>query len=163
MKNLKKITILLFATLLWVSCASNDDNPDGSEGGEFLTAKVNGTNFSSFEDSIGASIGTGGAGDVLAVQGSNTGGDYIRINLTSYTGIGTYTIGNSITNVSSIAYGSVTPLGAWTSTFDIGNGSVEITDDNSDFVEGTFSFTGINNSDNTTKNVTEGKFKAKKQ
>lgn len=161
MKTLKKLSILLFATLLWVGCTDDSNNPSG--GDEFLTAKVDGADFSSFEDSIGASIGTGGAGDVLAVQGSNNSGDYIRINITSYTGVGTYTTGDAITNVSSLSYGSVTPLAAWTTTFDIGNGTVEITEDSATHVKGTFSFTGLNSSDSTNKTITQGEFSAKKQ
>lgn len=161
MKTLKKLSILLFATFLWIGCASDDNNPTG--GNEFLTAKVDGTDFSSFEDSIGASIGTGGTGDVLAVQGSNNSGDYIRINITSYTGVGIYTTGDVITNVNSLSYGSVTPLAAWTTTFDIGNGTIEITEDSATHIKGTFSFTGFNANDSTNKTITQGEFSAEKQ
>lgn len=163
MKTLKRISILLFATILWVSCSSDDDNPDAGSDGEFLTAKVDGADFSSFEDSIGASIGTGGAGDVLAVQGSNTSGDYIRINIVGYNGVGTYVTGDNISNTSSAGYGTVQPIAAWNSTFDIGSGTIEITEDTSTYVKGTFSFSGLNAADSSTKSITQGEFRANKQ
>lgn len=162
MKTLKQITVLLFVAFLSVSCSENDEN-NPTSGDEFFTAKVDGVDFSSFEDAIGASIGTGGSGDVLAVQGSNSVGDYIRLNISGYTGVGTYTTGDNLSNVSSASYGTISPVAAWTSTFDIGSGSIEITEDTDTLVKGTFTFTGLNASDNSTKSITQGEFSALKQ
>lgn len=162
MKALKQISILLFTALMMISCSSDDNNPTGANGEEFLTAKVDGADFSSFADAIAATIGSGGTGDVLAVQGSNTSGDFIRLNIVNYNGVGTYTTGDNISNTSSVSYGTVQPIANWISTFDVGSGTVEITEDTDTYVKGTFSFTGLNSSDSTTKTITEGEFKADK-
>jgi len=47
------------------------------------------------------------------------------------------------------------------STFDIGSGTITITEDDDNHVKGTFSFTGVGQS--TSKQITEGKFNAPKQ
>lgn len=155
MKNLKKIGVLLFLTLL-ISCGgSDDDNPTG--GDAFLTAKVAGVDFASMEVSVGASV----TSSVLAVQGSNANGDYIRLTAVNYNGVGTYKTGNSISSTNSAMYGSINPIAAWTSTFNIGEGTIEVTEDNSTHVKGTFSFVGVNDSKGN-KTITEGKFSAPK-
>ena len=47
-----------------------------------------------------------------------------------------------------------------TSITGITPGSIEITSDDGNTVEGTFTFEGYNASDKSTKNITAGKFKA---
>ena len=62
-----------------------------------------------------------------------------------------------------IQYGTVNPVAAWVSTFNLGNGTIEVTEETSTTISGTFSFTGINSSaGNSSKTVTEGKFSAPK-
>jgi len=167
MKTIKKTMylVMVFATVFFTACSSDDDNGgDGEDGGggsgsEFLTAKVNGTNFEAAQSPaviVAASVNN----DVLAVHGGKNDGETIRISIFNYDGVGTYYTGDNITNVNSLMYLTLTPSATWTSTFDIGSGTIEITSDNGTTVEGTFSFEGFNAQDSTTKNITNGSFKA---
>ena len=158
MKNLKNLFLLAFVTLL-CSCSDATDEDLGLSGEGTFTAKVDGTDFASLKATVGATVTNG----VAAIQGSNAGGEYIRVNIMNYTGVCTYKTGDALTNVNSIQYGTVNPIAAWISTFDIGNGTIEITEDTSTTISGTFIFTGLNSNDNnSSKMVTEGKFSAPK-
>ena len=65
-----------------------------------------------------------------------------------------------------IQYVTISPVGGWLSngvTALVGGltpGTIEITSDDGTTVEGTFSFDGYNGQDQTTKVITDGKFKA---
>ncbi|WP_159946882.1 hypothetical protein [Polaribacter septentrionalilitoris] len=156
MKNLKKLMLFLFVAVL-TSCSNSSDEDLGLSGEGTLTAKVDGQTWSSLKATVGAVVSSG----VLAVQGSTSNGEYIRINITNYTGVGTYKTGDNLTNVNSISYGTIDPIASWMSTFNIGSGTIEITEDTATTVTGTF--TGINASaNNSTKTVTEGSFSAPK-
>ncbi|MGJ8743009.1 DUF6252 family protein [Polaribacter sp.] len=158
MKNLKNLLLLTFVTMLF-SCSNASDEDLGLSGEGTLSAKVEGTDWTSLKATVGATVTT----DVAAIQGSTSDGEYIRINIFNYAGVGTYVTGNALTNSSSISYGTINPIAAWMSTFDFGNGTIKITEDTATTISGTFSFTGINASaGNSTKAVTEGKFSAPK-
>lgn len=155
MKNLKRISILICLSLI-ISCGeSDDDNPTG--GDAFLTAKVADVDFASMEISVGASV----TNTILAVQGSNANGDYIRLTIASYKGVGTYKTGDHISNTNSAMYGTIKPIAAWVSTFDVGNGTIEVTEDNATYVKGTFSFLG-HNGNTDKKEIMNGQFSAPK-
>jgi hypothetical protein len=158
MKTLK--TILAFVCLsMIISCSDATDDDLGISGEGSLSATVDGTTFTSLRAAVGATTTSG----VAVIQGSNSGGQFIRINITNYTGVGTYSTGNAISNTNSISYGTVNPVATWMSTFNIGNGTIEITEDTATTISGTFSFTGINASDNnSTKTITNGTFSAPK-
>ncbi|MCG1037520.1 DUF6252 family protein [Polaribacter sargassicola] len=156
MKNLKIITLLIFvATLLACSDASDEDL--GTTGEGILTAKVDGEDFSSLKVAVVAVV----SNNVVNVQGSNSNGDYIRFSILNYSGPGVYKTGDAITNVNTIQYGTVNPIVAWISTFTSGSGTIEITEETSSTVSGTFYFTGIND-DYASKVITEGVFSAPK-
>lgn len=156
MKNLKNL-LFLFCLSAIVSCSGLTDDDIGVSGEGTFTAKVDGTAFTSLSVSVSAAITNG----VAVVQGSNSAGEYIRINISNYNGVGTYKTGDAISNTNSLMYGTVNPIASWMSTFDLGNGTIEVTEDTGTSISGTFSFTGINaNAGNTTKTVTEGKFNA---
>ncbi|MCI2229722.1 DUF6252 family protein [Polaribacter sp. MSW13] len=158
MKNLKTLTLFIFAAILF-SCSDSTDEELGLTGEGSLTAKIDGNDFASLKSTVAATV----SNQVAAIQGSTSGGDYIRINIMNYTGVGTYNTGDAITNVNSISYGTISPITTWMSTFNIGNGTIKITEDTSTTMSGTFSFTGINsNAGNSTKTVTEGEFSAPK-
>lgn len=158
MKNLKSF-LLLVCISVFVSCSDATDEDLGLSGEGTFTAKVDGADFASLKATVGASVASGTA----SIQGSNSGGEYIRITIMNYNGTGTYKTGDAITNASSIQYGTVDPVAAWVSTFNLGNGTIEVTEETSTTITGTFSFTGINSSaGNSTKTVTEGKFSAPK-
>lgn len=171
MKLIKKITyvMFLFAAVAFTACSSDDDgdNNNGGNGNgngdgnasEFLTAKIDGTDFEAAQDPaviVAASIGNG----VLSIQGGQNDGQTIRATINGYDGPGTYTTGDNLANVNQLMYVTLTPVATWMSTFNIGSGTLVVTSDDGEVVEGTFSFEGFNAEDNTTKNITEGSFKA---
>ena len=167
MKTIKKtiyVTFLCLSVIL-ASCSSSDDNNDGDNnddgggnGTEFLTAKVDGSNFEAAQSPaviVGATSGNG----LMTFQGGTNEGKTIRGSVFNYDGVGTYTTGDNITNVNSLMYITL-PNNAWSSTFDIGSGIITITSDDGSTIEGTFSFEGYNADNQTTKTITEGSFKA---
>lgn len=159
MKNLKKLMLFLFVAVL-TSCSNSSDEELGITGEGILTAKVDGQTWSSLKATVGATV----SNNVLAVQGSTSNGEYIRFNIMNYTGVGTYKTGDNLSNANSISYGTIDPIVAWVSTFNLGSGTIEITEDTATTVTGTFSFSGINSSaNNSTKTVTEGTFSAPKK
>ena len=158
MKNLKKVFLLMCLSVFVISCSDATDEDLGTNGEGTFTANVAGTDFESLKVTVGAQVTNG----VAAIQGSNSQGNYIRINIASYTGVGTYKTGNALSNLNSISYGTISPVAMWMSTFDIGSGTIEITEDTDSTISGTFSFTGFNASDSSTKNITNGSFSAPK-
>lgn len=158
MKNLK-LFLLLVCVSVFVSCSDADDDDLGLSGEGTFTAKVDGADFASLKATVGASI----TSNTASIQGSNAGGEYIRISIMNYSGVGTYKTGDAVNNTNIIQYGTVNPVAAWVSTFNLGNGTIEVTEETSTTISGTFSFTGINSSaGNSSKTVTEGKFSAPK-
>ena len=165
MKIIKNLNypLLIVAVILFTSCSknNNDDNENNNSNGtgEYLTAKIDGTNFEAAQSPaviVSATISNG----VFIVQGGNNEGDTIRATIYEYNGTGTYTTGDNINNTSSLSFITL-PANSWMSTFDIGSGTLNVTLDDGEYVEGTFSFEGYNAADQTTKNVTNGKFRAK--
>ncbi len=153
----------------FTSCSSDDDNGGGNGGGdEFLTATVDGSNYAAAQ-SPSVIVGAQSTNGILSVQGGTNTGNTISMAISSYTGVGTYTTGDNITNSNFIQY--LTISGTTPSTWASGLGSaalgtimagtIEVTSDDGTTVEGTFSFDGYNAGDMTTKVVTNGEFKAK--
>lgn len=169
MKALKNsmYVLFLFAAVAFTACSNSDDdagdnNNNGGNGNgaaEFLTAKVDGADFEAAQDPaviVAATVANG----VLAVQGGQNDGQTIRATINGYDGPGTYETGNNIANPNSLMYVTISPVASWMSTFDIGSGTLTVTSDDGETIEGTFSFEGYNAEDMTTKNITEGSFKA---
>lgn len=157
MKNLKKLVALMCLTIVF-SCSNSTDEDLGLTGEGSLMAKIDGSDFASLKVAVSAVVSNG----VLAVQGSNAAGEYIRINIANYNGVGVYKTGNALSNTNSISYGTIDPVATWMSTFNIGSGTIEITEETSTSVVGTFSFEGVNTG-TTNKTVTAGEFNAPKQ
>lgn len=152
MKTIFKLSILIAFVTLFIAC-TDDDPTTGSNSGSSLTAKVDGQDFASMEASASAIITNG----VLALQGSDASGNFIRMNIMSYNGAGTYKSGDALSNTNSMSYGTVSPVQAWTSTFNIGSGTLTVTSDDGSTIEGTFTFDGVDGS--STKSITNGKFR----
>jgi hypothetical protein len=154
-----KILVFFLSVSMFVSCSDSSDEDLGIDAEGSLTAKVDGNDFASLSVAVGATVSNG----VAAIQGSNSVGEYIRINIFNYSGVGTYVTGDALTNTNSIQYGTIDPVAAWVSTFDLGSGTIEVTGETDTTITGTFSFTGINSNDSSSKTVTEGQFSATKQ
>jgi hypothetical protein len=168
MKTFKKSAylVMLCVAVMFTACKSDDNNNEeeggqggGSNGTEFLTAKVDGVDFEAAQDPaviVSAAVNN----NVMAFQGGKNNGETIRGTLNDYSGVGTYRTGNDISNVNSLTFLTLTPVAAWTSTFNIGSGTIEVTSDDGSIIEGTFAFEGFNGADQTTKTITQGNFKA---
>jgi hypothetical protein len=150
---------------------SDDDGGDqgqqGGAGGESFTASINGSDFAAstdFETLISAQMTNG----VLVAQGSTNSGNFINFSIINYSGTGTYTSGDNLTNSNSMQYGEVngTAVSSWGSNLEtsaVGGltpGEIIITSDANGVVEGTFSFEGYNAADMSSKMITSGRFKA---
>ncbi len=163
MKTLKKLTylVVMISLITFTSCSKNNDNNDDNNSGgeEYLTAKIDGANYEAAQSPaviVSATISSG----IFVLTGGNNNGDTVRATINGYTGTGTYTTGDNINNTNSLSYITL-PANSWISTFDIGTGTLNITLEDGEYVEGTFSFEGYNAMDQTTKNITNGKFRAK--
>ncbi len=156
MKTLKNVVLLMCLCTIF-SCSDATDEDLGISGEGSFTAKVDGVDFTSLSATVGATVNS----QVAAIQGSKSDGEYIRINIMNYAGVGTYQTGNSLTNTSMMSYGTVSPISTWTSTFNLGTGTVEITEETDSTISGTFSFTGVQDGF-ANKTITEGTFNAPK-
>ena len=152
----------------FTSCSSDDNNDEGNNGDEFLTATIDGASYEAAQ-SPAVIVGAQSVNGVLAVQGGTNTGNTISMAISNYTGVGTYTTGDSVMSSNFIQYLTIsgTTPNTWASslaTAALGTlmaGTIEITSDDGTTVEGTFTFEGYNASDMTTKMVTNGEFKAK--
>ena len=155
MKNLIKLSFVCGLVLLLGSC-NKDDNSSATGGGS-MTAKVDGSSYTA-SLAVQASISSTSP-KVLSIGGTGAGGQ-INITIGNYTGAATYTIGSG--NPSNMAAYTITtsPFTSHTATAVLGSGTVTVSSESGGKVQGTFSFTGVNNSvtPNTTKVITDGSF-----
>lgn len=166
MKILKNVALILMVSLAFTACKSDDDNKNPSGGSEEYTAKIDGSNFAASTD-IESLIGGQLTNGVLVAQGSTNSGDFITFSIIDYDGVGTYTTGDDLQNSNGIMYGELNGQAAsiWGSNLassavgGLTPGEINITAQDDDGAEGTFSFEGYNAQDMTTKMVTQGKFK----
>lgn len=163
MKILQKISLLFLLALSIVSCSKNNDDENTSSGGDFFTAKVDGTDWSAFTGPPDTVAWNEAHTGLIVLQGSDANGTAITMNIMNYNGTGTY----DFTKAGFIQY-VIAPTqsnsGSWVCNTASGTtGSVTITSDDGTTLEGTVSFTGLNPQDNSRKVITEGKFKATKQ
>ena len=157
---------LVCLALIFTGCNKSDDAEEiigggggaGGGGSEFLIATVDGSSFEAAQ-SPAVIVAATTSNNVLTLHGGTNEGNTIRATINGYTGVGTYTTGDGISNVNSLSYLTL-PANIWMSTFDIGSGIIEVTSDDGTTVEGTFSFEGFNAQDQSTKNISGGSFMA---
>ncbi len=151
-----KTVLFLLLTVTLISCAKDDSPENENDSNFYLTAKIDGVYFT--KENVLASV----VPDETAFYSIGAvGGDFsIGLTLNSPISVGTFTpaVGETIT----LFYQEISPYAVWAASEDGGSGTITITENNATYVAGTFSFTGVNPLDNTTKQITEGKFKAKK-
>jgi len=168
MRKLNQMMLLVMTIVLvtFTSCSSDDDNGGGS-GDEFLTATIDGSSYAAAQ-SPAVIVGAQSTNGILAVQGGTNEGNTISMAISNYSGVGTYTTGDNISNNNFIQYLTISGTTPTTWASGLGSaaaggimpGTIEVTSDDGTTVEGTFSFDGYNAADMTTKVVTNGKFKA---
>ncbi len=153
--------LLLFAVLTLAACSKDDDGGSNNTSGT-LTAEIDGQNYSA---TVGISASV--SGTTLVVQGGTDSGETIRLNIgAAYQGVGIYQIGGTTIHFNETGTYIQDPANPSTSTWtSIGSpdnsGEINITSDDGEFVEGTFRFKAFNANDGTTKDIIEGKFRAK--
>jgi len=162
--NIKTFFVLLSFVFAFTSCSDSDDDDNSSGGDEYLTAKIDGTNFSASK-SPATIIGATKSNGILAVQGGDNSGNTISFQIFNYNGAGTYATADALSSTNQIMYITISPVATWsssgvTSITGISPGTIKVISDDGTTVEGTFSFQGYNASDKTTKNISTGKFKA---
>jgi len=157
---MKKLISTLFLIVLILSCADakKNDPDDGSKieqvsNNTFLSAKIDGRTFHidsptyfSMQNII-----------TLAAVGNDK-VQKIRIYINYTKGPGTYTFGEGISNSDNMVY--TNSKGDWLAAKTKGEGTITITEEGG-YLMSTFSFTGVNEEDNSTRQITEGKFKVK--
>lgn len=146
------LSFLIFA----VSC-SKDDSAEDEQEGEYLTATIDGENFTS-----NLSITMTEMIDITSIGGVSSNNQSIMLQL-SKTDPGTYSIGGPNSTSFTIAgYTASTSSGikTWQAPLDqsVSDGQIVVTSSSEDNIKGTFSFTATNTGDNTTVEVTNGKF-----
>ncbi|MGB1308382.1 MAG: DUF6252 family protein [Oceanihabitans sp.] len=173
MKTLKNLFLLLLSISMFTltSCSSDDDG--GSNGGASsgtISAKVDGSNFSSLEISSSATIANNGLN--LIIIGSNSSGKAITLTINGYEGVGTYEISGGNIFVASASYSETdvsNPTNPSTETWqspyeDSILGEINISEETDTKIKGTFSFMCKNTlNDNSIKDITDGSFNLDKQ
>ncbi len=147
-----------------VACKKDDEGGDDPPGGSgTFTAKVDGANYTGLDGTVAAQIQQAGPNELLAVSAGTANSENIQFIIQAFDGVGTYELNfisigtysilpDTSDPTSVIIYTTVTPDGSPA-------GEVNISSFDGDSVQGTFSFTGYRNDDNSqTVSVTEGEF-----
>ena len=162
MKTLKTIVLkttilLLLLTVIISSCSSNDDTSDIlAQSDFFLTAKIDGVDY------VSDFVFVSALADETDIYIISSVGEFSSIGLTLESPISTGTFTPTAEGATVLFYQETDPFVIWGASEDAGSGTITITENNANYIEGTFSFTGVNPADNTTKVVTQGAFKAEK-
>ncbi len=152
----KTVLILLLLTATLTSCSSDDDSSGSEQGDYYLTAKVDGVNYSRDFVTVSASADDTDIYIISAV------GEESSIGLTLESPISTGTFTPAVGGLTVLFYQEINPYALWGATEDGGSGTITITESTATYLKGTFSFTGVNPADDSTKVIAEGKFKAQK-
>ena len=168
MKNyLSTLSVILLGLFIgFTSCSSDDDGgPDANTSAGTISAKIDGNSFQSQQLLSRATQVEVGAATSIILQGTDNSGKGFNLNITGFTGTGTYEIGgvNSIFVIANYVEGNPTnPLATqtWTAPYDNDDlrGTIIFTEATATNVKGTFAFTAKNPNDNSVINVTEGAF-----
>ncbi|MCB0448010.1 MAG: hypothetical protein KDD03_10965 [Gelidibacter sp.] len=166
MRNLKQLMlfIMIGSLVTLSSCSKSDDGGDGGNAAAgTITAKVNGSQFTSLEITSFAQLTTGGGQTTLVMQG-NTQSQAINMIINGYNGVGSYELSDSNVFISAsyIEPDINNPLNSqtWSAPFQNSGvvGEINISEQTSTNIKGTFNFTCKNSNDGSTKNITEGSF-----
>nr|WP_321229063.1 DUF6252 family protein [uncultured Psychroserpens sp.] len=161
MKTLKtmipKTTLVLILIIVMLnSCSSSDDTDASGQSAYYLTAKIDGVNYSREFVTVSALPDETDAYIISAV------GEISSIGLSLESPISTGTFTSSIGDLTVLFYQEINPYAVWASSDDVGSGTITVTENTDTYIKGTFSFTGVNQLDNSIKVITDGNFKAQK-
>lgn len=171
----KILCMMLLLSVFVLSCSkdetkpNNNTNTNNANDNYYFTTKIDGVEWSADMSSKSSYVNTPHPGmlTISAALTQVTSGFFL-INLYNYTGAKTYIVGgagnNSYARYTTGSVGAGT-YSAWKAE-DPGStttGTVTITSDANGVVEGTVVFDGYSEEKKTTKKITEGKFRMKKQ
>jgi len=159
-KKMKKHISTLFLIVLILSCADAKKNSpsDGNKKEQisndtFLSANIDGKTFH-----IDSPVYFSMQNIITLAAVGNDKVEKIRIYINYTKGPATYTFGEGISNSDNMVY--TNSKGDWLAAKTKGEGTITITEEGG-YLVGVFSFTGVNKKDNSTIQITEGKFKVK--
>lgn len=165
MKTIKFLSLFLFASLIITSCKKDDDGGDDSTAAAgTITAKVNGTTFTSIELATTANQVTAQGVTTITIQGSDASGKGIVMIINAFDGVGTYEItdSNVFTSATYLEANVNNPTNSqtWTAPFQDSGvvGQIQISNKTDTNIQGTFNFTAKNSNDQSERNITEGSF-----
>lgn len=155
MKTFSTLLLITFLAINFSSCKKSSNNNNTPANGS-MTAKVDGVSWNA-DLAVQATLNSG----VLAIGGTGSQGQ-INLTIGNYTGPATYTVSISNPSMSMIYTLTSSPFTSYSATAVLGTGTVTVSSLSGGFVEGTFRFSGKNNSSATilTKEITEGTFRA---
>ena len=155
--TLRKATLFgIFSVFL--ACSEEDNPPVNEE----ISASVSGfgtfTSSKDFDTVFGTRDVTGTA-TALNIQGTDNSGKGFLLRISLYEGPGTYELG--VDNAENLALWINGPIAGdkYSTAFKGTSGSIVISRDAEEVVEGTFVFTGKLSDTSASKNITNGKFK----
>jgi len=172
-KSLFSAALLLFVVIssFSVSCKSDDDSESGGGGAAegTITAKVNGSSFTSMEMTTTAHYESAGGFGMLSIMGTSSNLKTINLNLSHLTSQspGTYEIGGENLVLVNATYIESTTSGSsqnWMAPYDDGvHGSITISEWTDSNIKGTFHYDaalieGSTVNTSNIKTVTEGSF-----
>ena len=148
MKIFKHLFLLTVLSVALFSCKKDSTNIGGG-GTSSMTAKVDNQSWTASLTVKAIKNST-----ALALTGTAT-GSQITIVIPTYTGAGTYQLGQSQENYASYTSGTDN----YSANAAVGAGSVNVTSDAGGIIQGTFQFNGINEGSLVQKSITTGAFK----
>lgn len=167
MKTIYILTFLIIsAAFSFTSCKSDDDNGGGgSAANGTVTAKVNGSTFTSMEMASQATRVSQNGVSVLTILGSDASGKAINLIINNLSGTGTYNIGGEnlvFVTASYVETNMNNPMNSqtWMSPYEGAGitGEINISELSDSNVKGTFHFSAKNSNDGSMKEITEGSF-----
>ncbi|HET8884812.1 MAG TPA: DUF6252 family protein [Salinimicrobium sp.] len=165
MKTLKNLFLVLFVSLIAVSCSSDESGGGGGTAAAgTITAKIDGSTFTSNSQFTMATKTNTGASTTVTLQGSDNSGEALVIIMNAFTGVGTYNIGGGANLSVTASYilpnvSNPTASQSFMAPFDdTVAGEIEITEVSDTNVKGTFYFMAKNSQDGSTKEFTNGSF-----
>lgn len=169
MRTLKQfmLFVLVITSVSFISCSNDDDGGDPNTGGGAasgtISAKIDGSSFTSLEMTSIATKATAGGQTTLTIQG-NTQSQAFNLIINGYDGVGTYVLSDdNVFRIASYIEPNVSnPANSqtWSAPFQDSGvvGEIKISEETDSNIKGTFNFTGKNTNDDTTKNITDGAF-----
>lgn len=152
MKNLKKVMFLVVAifALALSSCSSDDSSDENQTETDYIKFKYKGTAYA-FDSGYQSSMTL----DVIGSEGIDDSYKQIALHMPLDPSVGSHTVVYDLSNLTTTYQASFTFMGI-DNTFNATSGTIKITTNNSERIEGTFNFSGT--LDGQKVEITDGSF-----